>query len=219
MRVTITCESSGTVRDAFKELGHDSTSLDLLATETPGKHIIKDVIAYLESVPDKYFDLLGAHPECTKLCVSGNHVYAKGKPKHAERLAQIKWTENLWRLIKLKSKSGYLENPIGVLTTSSNLPKPQYIQPFYFGEDASKKTALFLHNLPELKPTFKIKGRLVEWPKGSGLLVERFANQLDSGQNRLGPSENRWALRSKTYPGIAKAMAEQWTEFLEDLSL
>ncbi|MES2864063.1 MAG: DNA cytosine methyltransferase [Bacteroidota bacterium] len=208
--ILIGCEESGTVRDAFVKKGHDAASLDLLPSLYPGKHIQEDVIEYLESMPDNHFDLIGLHPECTKLCVSGNHVYAFGKPKHQMRLDQVEWVEKLWALMKRKGKSGYLENPIGVLTTMSSLPKPQYIQPYEFGEDASKKTALFLHNLPKLVPTNRFKGRIVEFPKDSGKMVERFSNQTDSGQNKLGPSEDRWKERSKTYQGIADGIANQW---------
>ena len=89
----------------------------------------------------------------------------------------------------------------------SCLPKPQYIQPYDFGDDASKKTGLFLHGLEKLKPTNRIKGRMVMW---NGKMVERWSNQTDSGQNKLGPSRDRWKIRSKTYSGIADAMAEQW---------
>lgn len=208
--ILIGCEESGTVRDAFAKMGHDAASLDLLPTLSPGKHIQEDIIEYLESMPDNNFDLIGLHPECTKLCVSGNHVYAAGKPKHQMRLDQVKWVENLWDLAKRKSKSVYLENPVGVLPSLSNLPKPQYIQPFEFGEDASKKTALFLHNLPKLVPSNRFQGRIVEFPKGSGKMVERWSNQTDSGQNKLGPSEDRWKERSKTYQGIADQMSIQW---------
>lgn len=210
MNILIGCEESGVVRNSFSELGHYSISLDLLPSLTPGHHIIQDIVEYLESVPDNSFDIVGLHPECTKICVSGNHVYAAGKPKHQMRLDQVKWVDYLWGLAKRKSKAVYLENPVGVLPTMSNLPRPQYIQPYEFGEDASKKTALFLHNLPKLISSRRFIGRVVEYPKGSGKMVERWSNQTDSGQNKLGPSDDRWKERSKTYTGIAKAMAEQW---------
>ena len=89
------------------------------------------------------------------------------------------------------------------MATKSILPKPQYIQPFRFGHNASKKTGLYLFGLPRLKPTIRVYGRMVNGK-------ERFENQTDSGQNKLGPSENRATIRAKTYKGIGDAMAEQW---------
>jgi hypothetical protein len=104
-----------------------------------------------------------------------------------------------------------LENPVSVISTRIR-PADQIIQPYEFGDDASKKTCLWLKNLPLLRaaPGQRVAGRLVEWPRGSGKLVERWANQTDSGQNKLGPSEHRARDRSKTYQGIADAMVEQY---------
>ncbi|MFI4971131.1 MAG: hypothetical protein ACHP7H_00510 [Hyphomicrobiales bacterium] len=97
-----------------------------------------------------------------------------------------------------------LENPKGVISTKLIMPKPQIIQPYQFGDDASKQTCLYLKNLPPLEPTEYIEPRIVDGKK-------RWANQTDSGQNRLGPSEDRWAERSLTYQGVANAMAQQWS--------
>jgi hypothetical protein len=97
-----------------------------------------------------------------------------------------------------------IENPVGRIGTAIR-PADQYIQPYDFGEDASKRTGLWLKGLPKLVPTQRVAGRMVGGK-------ERWSNQTDSGQNRLGPSEDRWQQRSRTYAGIAMAMAEQWSE-------
>lgn len=102
-----------------------------------------------------------------------------------------------------------IENPVGVISTRIK-PATQYIQPYEYGDDASKKTGLWLKNLPPLQPTKYVEPRLVEYPKGSGKMVKRWGNQTDSGQNKLPPSEDRWKVRSKTYQGWAEAMADQW---------
>ncbi len=157
------------------------------------------------------WDLIILHPECTALTVAGNHVYAFGKPKHIERLKALSVTGCYWRFATEICDKVCMENPQGVLHTNLPwLPKPQYIQPYNYGDDASKKTGLTLCGLPLLRSTNKIAGRIVEWPKGSGKMVERWANQTDSGQNRLGPSPTRARDRAKTYQGIADAMADQW---------
>lgn len=202
--VLIGMESSGTVRDAFRALGVAAISCDLLPTQADGPHMQCDIF---EAVQSQRWDLIIAHPTCTKLCVSGNHVYAAGKPRHQERLDAVAWTEQLWQACKAQAAAVCFENPVGVLSTMSNLPKPAYVQPYDFGEDASKKTALFLHNLQPLKPTRRQPGRQVTY---KGKQFERWANQCNSGQNRLGPSADRWQVRSKTYKGIAEAMAHQW---------
>jgi hypothetical protein len=100
-----------------------------------------------------------------------------------------------------------IENPVGRIGTAIR-PADQYIQPYDFGDDASKRTGLWLCNLPPLRSTARVAGRLVT--SSNGRLVERWANQTDSGQNRQPPSPERWRLRSQTYPGIAAAMADQW---------
>ena len=102
-----------------------------------------------------------------------------------------------------------IENPVGCISTRIRKPD-QWVQPYEFGDDASKKTGLWLKGLPNLVPTGRVPGRLVECPPGSGKLRERWANQCDSGQNKLGPSSDRWAKRAKTYTGLARAMADQW---------
>lgn len=205
MNVLIGMETSGEIRGAFIEKGHNAWSCDLLPSDDNSDfHYQCDVY---DALYGHKWDLIIIHPVCTALCVSGNHVYAYGKPKWNERQESVNYVNKLWNdCIEISDKVCF-ENPVGVLPTMSYLPKPQYIQPYDFGHDASKKTGLFLYGLPELKQTKRIKGRIIEF---KGRQVERWSNQTDSGQNKLGPSTERWKIRSKTYTGIAKAMSEQW---------
>ena len=204
MKVLIACEYSGVVREAFRRLGHNAISCDLLPTDIPGPHIQSDVLEVLEDG----WDLLIAHPPCTYLCSSGLHwnhrVPGRDKLTHDAVLFVLNLmgegfiSHNIQRIA--------LENPIGCLSTKYRKPD-QIIQPYEFGDNASKKTCLWLKNLPPLVPTAHIPGRRVLY---SGKTVERWNNQTDSGQNRLGPSETRGLERSRTYQGIADAMAAQW---------
>lgn len=202
MRILVACEFSGTVRDAFAAHGHDAWSCDLLPTERPGKHLQCDVCDVLEDHPDGGgWDMMIAHPPCTYLCSSGLHwnkrVPGRDKLTHEAMLF-------VFALLDAPIPMIALENPIGCI--SSNYRKPdQIIQPWQFGADASKATCLWLKNLPKLRPTSIVEPRIVNGKR-------RWSNQCDSGQNKLGPSDDRWAERSKTYPGIAEAMAEQWNK-------
>jgi hypothetical protein len=202
MKILIACEESGIVRDAFIARGHDAISCDLLPTRRPGPHICGDVRPLL--VED--WDLIIAFPPCTYLNSAGMHWTTRG-------LRDPKLTEDALDFVRLfldhKCPRIALENPVGAIGTRIR-PASQWIQPYQFGHDASKKTGLWLKGLPFLKPTKLIPRRLVEWPKGSGKIVERWANQTDSGQNRLTPGPTRARDRSETYAGIAAAMAEQW---------
>jgi site-specific DNA-cytosine methylase len=195
MKVLVACEFSGTVRDAFAALGHEAWSCDLLPAETPGNHYQGDVREMLDSS----WDLMIAHPPCTYLSVSGMHWTTRG-------LRDPKLTEDALDFVRLLMAAPIeriaIENPVSVI--SSRIRKPdQIIQPWQFGHDASKKTCLWLKNLPLLKPTKVVEPRLVEGKP-------RWGNQTSSGQNKLGPSADRWKIRSETYPGIAQAMATQW---------
>lgn len=154
------------------------------------------------------WDLFIVHPECTFLTSSGLHWNTRRPERAVQTNEALAFVERLWNL-RTKFKLGMcLENPQGCINTRLPfMPKPQYIQPYQFGADASKKTGLWLDRLPHLKPTKRIAGRMVRW---NGRLVERWANQTDSGQNRLSPSEDRWQKRAESYPGIASAMREQW---------
>lgn len=196
MRVLVACEFSGVVTDAFRLKGHEAWSCDLIPTEGESAwHLQVDVTTILHG----NWDLMIAHPPCTYLSVSGLH-WNKKRPERA------KLTESAIDFVRtlLDANIGRiaLENPIGCLSTRIRKPD-QIIQPYEFGHDASKATCLWLKGLPLLRSTTYVEPRLIDGRK-------RWANQTDSGQNRLGPSPDRWKLRSKTYQGIADAMANQW---------
>ena len=192
MKVLIACEYSGIVRDAFISLGHDAMSCDLLPTEQPGPHYQGDVF---DIIGDGW-DLMIAHPPCTYLSSSGLHWNGR-VPGRAELTEEA--LEFVRRLLDAPIPKIALENPVGCI--SSRIRKPdQIIQPWHFGDDASKKTCLWLKNLPLLRETNRLPGNN----------LTRRANQTASGQNKLGPSPDRQKIRSKTYQGIADAMAAQW---------
>lgn len=170
-------------------------SCDLLPTDSPGAHYQGSVLDVL----DDGWDLMIAHPPCTYLSVSGMHWTTRG-------LRDPKLTEDALDFVKILLNAPIekiaLENPVSVI--SSKIRKPdQIIQPYEYGHDASKKTCLWLKNLPNLIQTNFIEPRIINGKKVWG-------NQTDSGQNKLAPSKDRWKIRSKTYQGIADAMAEQW---------
>lgn len=196
MRVLIACEFSGRVRESFKAKGHDAWSCDLLPTEIEGQHYQCDIFEVL----DNGWDLMIAHPPCTYLSVSGVH-WNKRRPERAKFTEEA--LEFVRRLLDAPIERIALENPISII--SSRIRRPdQIIQPYQFGENASKATCLWLKNLPKLSPTEFVEPRIVGGKK-------RWSNQTDSGQNRLGPSPTREKERGRTYWGIAKAMAEQWS--------
>jgi hypothetical protein len=197
MRVLVACEFSGIVRDAFDARGHYAMSCDLLPSERPGAHHIGDVQEILE----EGWDLLIAHPPCTYLCSSGLH-WNKRRPGR-EQLTH----EAMLLVFNLMGEGSIahgipriaLENPVGRISTAYRRPD-QTIQPWQFGHPESKGTCLWLKGLPPLRPTNILK------------LPDRgyWDNQTPSGQNKLGPSPERARNRSRTYTGIAAAMAEQW---------
>ena len=193
MRILVACEYSGIVRDAFIRGGHTAMSCDLLPTDAPGPHYQGDV---LDIITDGW-DMMIAHPPCTYLSVSGMHWTTRGlrDPKLTEGALTF-----VRRLLDAPIDRIALENPVSIISTRIRKPD-QIIQPWWFGHDASKKTCLWLKNLPLLQPTDKLPGDN----------KTRRANQTPSGQNKLGPSADRWKLRSATYQGIANAMVTQWT--------
>lgn len=195
MRVLVACEYSGAVRDAFLALGHEAMSCDLLPTDAPGPHYQGDV----RDVLGDGWDLMIAHPPCTYLCSSGLH-WNKRVPGRAQQTEDA--LDFVRFLLAAPVEKIALENPIGCI--SSRIRRPdQTIQPYHFGHDASKATCLWLKNLAPLRPTSMVEPRMVNGRP-------RWGNQTDSGQNKLPPSDDRWKVRSATYEGIAKAMAEQW---------
>jgi hypothetical protein len=199
MKVLIGCECSGTVRDAFLRAGHDAWSCDLEPSRTPGPHIQADV---LQVMCNGTWDMMIVHPPCTFLCSSGLHWNRRGRGHEGTEKA----LEFVRALMAAPIQRIALGNPVGRIGTAIR-PADQFIQPYQFGEDASKDTGLWLKNLPILKPTRFVYPRIV-WINGKPAM--RWGNQTDSGQNKLGPSDTRSEERSVTYWGIAKAMADQW---------
>jgi hypothetical protein len=193
MKMLAACEYSGVVREAFADRGWDAWSCDLLPSDRPGQHYQGDV----RDILDGGWDLIIAFPPCTYLCSSGMHWTTRG-------LRDPKLTEDALDFVRLllaaPALSIALENPVGCISTRIRKPD-QVVHPFWFGHAESKTTCLFLKNLPLLKPTCMVAKPV----KGV------WDNQTPSGQNKLGPSPTRWKERSKTYEGIAQAMAEQWT--------
>ena len=181
MRVLVACEYSGTVRDAFIARGHDATSCDLLPTDAEGPHYQGDV----NDILGDGWDLLIAHPPCTHLAVSGARWF---KDKTKEQKEALDFVQ---KLMDAPINHIAIENPISII--SSKIRKPdQIIQPWQYGHGETKATCLWLKNLPLLKPTNIVEGREPRvW--------------------KLPPSKDRWKERSRTYQGIADAMAEQWT--------
>lgn len=197
MKILVACEYSGTVRDAFIRAGHYALSCDLLPSDSHiGDHYQGNVLDIL----DHGWDLMIAHPPCTYLCSSGLH-WNKRRPERAKQ------TEDALDFVRLLLAAPIpkiaIENPIGCIGTRIR-PPDQTVQPWQYGHDASKATCLWLKGLPPLRPTSFVEPRIVDGKR-------RWANQTDSGQNRLPPSADRWKIRSETYSGIADAMVSQWT--------
>lgn len=190
MRVLVGCERFGRVRDAFLKRGHDAWSCDLVAA--PGPHIQADVL----TVMDRDWDLFVVFPDCTYVCSSGLH-WNHRRPERQALTDQA--VEFVHRLLDAPVPRIALENPVGCLSTRIRKPD-QIVQPWWFGEDASKATCLWLKGLPPLVPTNRLPGDA----------RTRRANQTPSGQNKLGPSPERAMERARTYQGLADAMALQW---------
>lgn len=211
LNVLIGCERSGVVRDAFRKLGHNAWSCDTEPSTSAegGYHLEGDVLWWLtpKAVKEWGWDLLIVHPPCTYLCSSGLHWNGRtpGRAKKTEAALQF-----VRQLLRAPIPHLCLENPVGCIGRRIR-PADQSIQPYEFGDDASKRTCLWLRGLPPLVPTKRVPGRVVTY---KGRRVERWANQTDSGQNRLGPSPERAMLRATTYPGIARAMARQWSAYI-----
>lgn len=198
LNVLVACEFSGIVREAFRARGHRAYSCDIFPAADGSKyHLETDVrLVLTEKFP---WDLMIAHPPCTYLCSSGLH-WNKRRPERAALTEES--LEFVQLLLDANVPKICLENPIGCISTRIRKPD-QIIHPYEFGHSASKATCLWLKGLPKLQPTVRVAGRVVDGK-------ERFDNQTDSGQNRLAPSPTRWAERSLTYSGIARAMGEQW---------
>lgn len=179
-RVLVACEFSGVVREAFKEAGHDAWSCDILPTEIPGQHYQCDI----RELDLAGYDLMIAHPPCTHLSVSGARWFNEKRCEQAWALEFVRW------LLAAPVPQIALENPVSII--SSRIRKPdQIIQPWQFGHGETKAICLWLKGLPPLVPTEVVEGR-------------------EARVHREPPSPERWKNRSRFFPGIAKAMAQQW---------
>jgi len=182
-RLLVACEYSGRVRDAFAAKGWDAWSCDLLPTDVPGNHYQSPV----ENLLGQHWDLMICHPPCTHLAVSGARWFKDKQQEQTEALAFVRL------LLEAPVERIALENPVSII--SSKIRKPdQIIQPWQFGHGETKATCLWLKNLPKLIPTNVVNGR---------------ENKI----HRMAPGPNRWKERSRTYQGIANAMADQWGTF------
>ena len=180
MRVLVACEFSGRVRDAFRRLGHDAWSCDLLPTTVEGPHIQDDVLKHLNDG----WDLMIAHPPCTHLAVSGSRWFYYKKEQQEEALGFVR------ALLDAPVPRIALENPVSIISTRIRKPD-QVVQPWQFGFGETKATCLWLKNLPLLVPTAIVHGR-------------------EARVHHVPPGPNRAAIRSMTNPGVARAMATQW---------
>jgi hypothetical protein len=181
MRVLVACEYSGVVRDRFRDLGHDAWSCDILPTERDYNFHFQSPV---QDVLQLDWDLMIAHPPCTHLAVSGARWFKDKVVEQKEALAFVQY------LMDAPIEKICIENPISVI--SSRIRKPdQIIQPWMFGHGETKATCLWLKNLPKLTPTNIVEGR-------------------EQRIHKMPPSPDRWKERSRTYDGIACAMAEQW---------
>lgn len=202
MNVLIGCEVSGVVRDAFRKQGHNAWSCDLQSSDSP-YHIQMDIFFVVGNsrnwIDSDKWDLIICHPPCTALCLAGNRHYGIGKPKHVERLKAIRWTGSLWDWCRHHSDAVCFENPAGVLNQSVMGKATQYIQPWMFGHPETKKTGLWLSNLPRLESSNVVEDQLAALPAKERHRI-----------HYMSPGPERGALRSITYQGIADSMAFQW---------
>ena len=192
MKILIACEFSGVVRNAFLAKGHDAWSCDLLPTESPGPHIQGDVLEVL----NQGWDLMIAHPPCTYLAVFGNRSFVNNPKRWFQRLNAMLFVHDL---LNAEIKKIALENPVGAISTYIRQPD-QYIEPYEFGHPETKKTGLWLKNLPPLKPADIVEPQYIIGKDGKRYSPTHYTTF----------GKDKWKIRSKTFPGIAKAMAEQW---------
>ena len=184
MRVLIGCEFSGIVREEFKKIGHDAWSCDLLPTEIPGQHIQDDILKHLNDG----WDLFIGHPYCTDTAVSGARWFKEKQADYRQQKAIVFFMQ----LALAPIRRICIEHPISIMSTIWRKPD-QIIQPWQFGHGETKATCLYLKGLPKLTPTQIVPGR-------------------ESRIHKEPPSPERWKNRSRTFKGIAEAMAQQWSE-------
>jgi hypothetical protein len=198
MNILIGCEYSAIVRTAFENKGHNAYSLDLLPSAFPGNHYQRDILEFLQNSPPGYWDLIGLHIPCTEVALSGNRHYGEGMPLYQKRKVSMLWT---WRIINAAraiSPRVYYENPANVMGRMLG-KRTQSIQPWQFGHPEQKATWLWLWGLEPLKGTKNVFEEMMQLPKCKR---ERIFHMT--------PSDNRGLERSRTFPGIAAAMADQW---------
>lgn len=196
MKVLVACEFSGIVRDAFVKLGHDAWSCDLLPTESPGNHYQCDVLEIL----DNGWDLMIAHPPCTHLAVAGAAHWKRKKSDGSQQRA----IDFFMELCNASIPKIAIENPPGIMTKTYRRPD-QYIEPYQFGHPFKKKTGLWLKNLPLLRHTETVIPTSY-WSQPQGSAYKNKSMKLNSTGGHRSPK-----IRSITFPGIAQAMAEQWS--------
>jgi len=214
MKVLVACEFSGIVREAFAKRGHDAWSCDLLPTEIPGQHIQGDVLEILNDG----WDLMIAHPPCTYLTVTGNKWF---KPEFMSRFPdrvqqRVDAINFFMRLAATSINKICIENPVGLMSTLWRKPD-QIIQPYQFGHKEAKLTCLWLKSLPLLRYGEAIQAALGETqaPSPTEIKIPEYTT-FKSGKRmatwyvNAAKENNRADVRSKTFPGIAEAMAEQW---------
>lgn len=210
MKILVACEESQAVTKELRKLGHKAFSCDLLPCSGghPEWHFKQDVFEVIK----QGWDMMIAHPPCTFLAVSGARwLYNKDGSKNAERYKnQAEALDFVQKLMDAPINKIAIENPISVI--SSNIRKPdQIIQPYMFGDKAQKSTCLWLKNLPKLVPTDIVeKGEFIEFISKKGVKKKQPKWYFDALKDAKTPAERR-TLRSKTFKGIAEAMAKQWT--------
>lgn len=204
--VLIGCEKSQVICKAFRKLGINAFSNDIEKCygKHPEWHIQSDVFYAIGS---RKWDLIIIHPPCTAIAVSGNATYAKGKIKYKERLEAIKWVQMLWDYSIHKCSKVLMENPVGCLNTYGNFPKPQYIEPYQFGHHETKKTGLWINGLPNLIHTNIVEPKYIIAKNGDKYSRIHYLTKWSS-EKYYGMDKS--TVRSKTYKGIANAIAKQY---------
>lgn len=213
MNVLIGMEFSQTIAKAFLDKGANAYSCDLIppAGDIPGRHLQMDIY---EALKYEEWDLIILHPDCKTMAYSGNSTYGRQKKRYPERTKAMEWTLNLWNYCIENFEMVCMENPLSALLELSELPRPQIVQPYFFGDEFQKTTCLYLHNLPKLlhndKPnlfndivTHVSPGEITILPTGkkTPTWYYKAKNKCDTKRRQI---------RSVTFNGIAQAMAEQW---------
>lgn len=200
MPVLIGCEFSATVRDALRRRGLDAWSCDFLPTEGDPRWHLQTCVR--EAIRTRPWELIILHLECTKVAVSGNRHYGKGKPRHGERLEAIEWSVETVRQALMSARSVAVENPASVLFPALRErlnATVQYVQPWQHGHPEMKKTGFATWDLPALIETNNVYEQMMTLPRSER---ERI--------HFMSPGPDRWKERSRTYPGLASAIADQW---------